>query len=152
MSVDAARITHFSPDKLKRLGKAPDEVFEILYRELTKADFIIAHNLLGFDVFLIKEWCLLKNLPWEPFLPKMVDTNCLAKGIELKIPYKNGDNFLAYQYRLYHKKQKGLKTNLTFLGKSHNIEHDYENLHDALNDIELLIKVWEKMKYQLCQV
>ena len=40
--------------------------------------------------------------------------------------------------------QKGLKTNLTLLGKEAGIEFDYNNLHDALNDVRLLQLIWDK--------
>ena len=46
-------------------------------------------------------------------------------------------------------RKKGLRTSLGALGKSNNIQHDYANLHDALVDLELNIKVWDKLKYQI---
>ena len=46
-------------------------------------------------------------------------------------------------------RKKGLKTSLGALGKSYLIDHDYEKLHDALVDLELNSKVWDKIKLQI---
>ena len=35
------------------------------------------------------------------------------------------------------------------MGEEFGIEHDYDKLHDALVDLELNIKVWDKIKYQI---
>ena len=59
------------------------------------------------------------------------------------------DNFLEYQYRSVAKRVKGVKTNLTAMGKAYNIEHDYDKLHNALVDLELNLKVWNKLKHQI---
>ena len=59
------------------------------------------------------------------------------------------DSLLEYQYRLSTKKKKGIKTNLTALGKEYDIDHDYKNLHNALVDLELNVKVWQKLKWKV---
>ena len=46
-------------------------------------------------------------------------------------------------------RKKGIKTNLAALGRSYGIDHEYDNLHNALVDLELNIKVWDKLKYQI---
>ena len=49
----------------------------------------------------------------------------------------------------YHKRKKGIRTNLTALGKEFDIDVDYDNLHDAVNDLMLNIEVWNKLKWQI---
>jgi len=44
---------------------------------------------------------------------------------------------------------KGVKTNLTAMGKHYNIEHDYSKLHNALVDLQLNLKVWNKLKWEI---
>ena len=56
---------------------------------------------------------------------------------------------LEYQYQMINMKAKGIKTNLTVIGKEMEIEFDPETLHDALNDIKLLFKVWQKVKFMV---
>ena len=67
----------------------------------------------------------------------------------MEIPYKAGSNFAEYQYRIYNTRRKGIRTSLPVLGKELDVKHDYENLHNALVDLELNLKVWNKLKYSL---
>jgi len=59
------------------------------------------------------------------------------------------ESLIEYQYKLLHTYKKGIKTNLTALGKDYTIDHDYENLHNAIVDLELNLKVWNKIKFQV---
>ena len=67
----------------------------------------------------------------------------------MDIPYKTEEDFTEYQYRIYNTRRKGVKSNLTYLGKEFDIEHDYANLHNALVNLELNLKVWNRLKYSL---
>jgi hypothetical protein len=67
----------------------------------------------------------------------------------MDIPYKPGEDFIEYQYRIYNTRRKGIRTNMTALGKEFDIKHDYENLHNALVDLGLNLKIWNKLKYSL---
>ena len=92
---------------------------------------------------------LLKGLKVNHLVNKILDTNCLAKGIKYGIPKMPKESLLEYQYKLLHTYRKGIKTNLTALGKDYSIEHDYDNLHNAIVDLELNLKVWNKIKFQV---
>jgi hypothetical protein len=35
------------------------------------------------------------------------------------------------------------------LGKEFSIEHEYDRLHDAIIDLKLNLKVWNKLKYMI---
>ena len=48
-----------------------------------------------------------------------------------------------------HTRRKGVRTNLISLGKEFKIEHNYDKLHDAIVDLELNLKVWNQLKYQI---
>lgn len=146
----AAEITRYSQKTMERLGVTPKEVFPTIQDWLDKADWIIAHNMLNFDLYLIKDYYRLFGFGYKHLIDKILDTNALAKGVKLNAPYRPEEgSLIEYQYRMAHIRQKGLKTNLTALGKGYGIEHDYENLHDALIDLDLNLKVWNKMKWQL---
>jgi len=56
---------------------------------------------------------------------------------------------LEYQYKIMHTRRKGVRTSLAYLGKEFKIEHDHSKLHDALVDLELNLKVWNQLKYQI---
>ena len=70
----------------------------------------------------------------------------MARGVKFNEKFKPDTDFLEYQFRLNDKRVKGVKTNLQALGKEFRIEHDYDNLHNALIDLELNIKVWNELK------
>ena len=66
----------------------------------------------------------------------------LARGLKSGELFKSDKDFLEYQYKMINYIRKGMKTSLSALGKENDIDHDYDNLHDALVDLELNIKVW----------
>ena len=109
----------------------------------------MGHNTLGFDIYLIKDYYKFMGKSSTHLYPKLIDTNAIAKAIKIGIPLGADENLLEYQYKAYHIRQKGIKTNLTALGKEFEIDIDYDNLHDAVNDLILNIKVWDKLKWQI---
>lgn len=145
---EAARITRFDPAVHKRLAILPDEAFGKFWSLLESADHIVMHNGLKFDLYLLKDYARMMSKEWKWIVPKIIDTNSVAKGIKMNIPFKIKDGtFLEYQYRMANVIVKGVKTRLAVLGKEYGIAHDYENLHDAIIDLELNIKVWNKLKF-----
>lgn len=149
ISEDAARITRYDHNKVKKNGRKIEEIFPTIKDWLDHSDYIIGHNILGFDIYLIKELYKTMGCHWDHIMNKIIDTNCIARGIKYGLPYKKNDSMLEYQYKIYHTKRKDVKSSLTFLGKENGIEHDYDKLHDALNDLDLNIKVWNKLKWQI---
>jgi len=149
ISDDAARITRYDPLKMKRIGVAEEDVFPTIRDWLENCDFIVGHNILGFDIFFIRELYKKHKLSYRHLVNKIIDTNCLAKGLKLSMPYKQKDNLLEYQYKTLHTIKKGVKTRLEVLGKEYGIEHNYENLHDAVTDLELNLKIWNKLKWSV---
>ena len=147
---EAARITNFSLKKYQSRALDYSGVFPTIEDWLDNADYIIGHNILGFDIYLIKGFYEKMGKSYTHLLDKVLDTYCIAKGIKTDFPYKHEDNtFLEYQYKMLNKITKGVRTNLKSLGKEYNIDHDYDKLHDALVDLELNLKVWNKLKWQV---
>jgi DNA polymerase III epsilon subunit-like protein len=149
VSVEAARITRFNPVDYDKRKIKFEEIFPTIEDWLDNADYIVGHNILGFDIYLIKDFYNYVGKDYRHLMPKIIDTNCIARGIKFELPYRTSENFLEYQYKLVHERRKGIKTNLTALGREFQIEHDYDRLHDALVDLELNLKVWNQLKYQL---
>lgn len=149
ISEDAARITRYNQKKIDRIGVKPEEVFPTIQDWLDNSDYIVGHNVLGFDIYLIKDLYETHGADWKPLVNKFIDTNCLARGVKFSEEYRQGDDLLAYQYRMYNKRKKGVRTNLTALGKEYEIDHDYDKLHDAIVDLKLNIKVWNKLKWMI---
>jgi DNA polymerase III epsilon subunit-like protein len=151
ISEDAARITRYSQSKIDKDGLTPEEVFPTIKDWLDNADYIVGHNVLGFDLYLIKGYYEYMGEDYHGLTEKIIDTNCLARADKFNMPYSKEayDSLLEYQYKLLYKRQKGVKTNLTALGKEYDIDHDYDNLHNALVDLELNVKVWQKLKWKV---
>ena len=89
------------------------------------------------------------GLDYKHIAPKMIDTNCLAKGVKLGLRLASNESLLAYQYKLLHIRKRGVRTNLKALGKEYEIDFDENKLHEALYDLELNIKVWNKLKWMI---
>tara|TARA_Y100001938_G_scaffold148199_1_gene231263 strand:- start:2935 stop:3573 length:639 start_codon:yes stop_codon:yes gene_type:complete len=149
ISDDAKRITRYNESFVNKNGKEPKDVFPIIKKWLDGADYIVGHNIIGFDIYLIKEMYKMFGEDYKHLVPKLIDTNCIARGIKMEIPYKPEEDFTEYQYRIVNTRRKGVRSSLTALGKEFNIDHDYDKLHNAIVDLELNLKVWNKLKYAL---
>ena len=145
---EAARITRYSEKAMQNGGVTPEEAFPTIQDWLDNADYIVGHNILGFDVYLIKDYYKHMGLDYRHLMHKIIDTNCLARGIKYDLPYKQEQELLTYQYKVVHERRRGVKSGLAYMGKELNIEHDYDKLHNALVDLELNVKVWNKLKWQ----
>ena len=147
---EAARITRYSDKAMQKKGIPPEEAFPTVRDWLDNADHIIGHNILGFDIYLIKDYYKHMGLDYKHLMHKIIDTNCLARGIKYDLPYKQEQGLLTYQYKVVHeRRRKGVRSSLSYMGKEFNIEHDYSKLHNALVDLELNVKVWNKLKWQI---
>ena len=62
ISKEAARITKYSEAKVQKLGLSPEEVFPTIDDWLQNCDHIVGHNVLGFDIYLIKGFYKIKEL------------------------------------------------------------------------------------------
>ena len=149
VSKEAARITRFSPLEHSKRALPVEDIFPTIKEWFEKADYIVGHNILGFDIYLIKYLYEHMGEEYLHLMPKIIDTNCIARGLKCGIFYKPGDDFLEYQYKIYHTRRKGIRTSLTALGKEFKIDADWDNLHDAIVDLELNLEVWNQLKYQI---
>jgi len=149
LSKGAAIITKFNKNKYDSLKKPYDEVFEEMENWLSDCDHIVGHNVLGFDIYLINNYYKKMGVDYMHIAPKMIDTNCLAKGVKLGLRLASNESLLAYQYKLLHIRKRGVRTNLKALGKEYEIDFDENKLHEALYDLELNVKVWNKLKWMI---
>jgi DNA polymerase III epsilon subunit-like protein len=149
VSKEAARITRFDMKKYMLRAIPYDEIFPTMDDWLSNSDYIAGHNILGFDIYLIKEYYATMGKEYKHLLPKVIDTMCLARGVKSGNYYKQGEDLLTYQYKMLHTRTKGMRTNLISLGKEYEIKHDYSRLHDAIVDLELNLKVWNKIKWMV---
>ena len=150
LSEGAARITGFSKKEYEGKCRAPNQVWEEFSQDLfDENNIIIGQNLLGFDVYMVDVWRKLIGRPLEQdYISRIIDTKSLATAIAKNIPFTGGD-FINWQYRLLHYRERGLKTSQAFLLKHYGIDHDPKRLHDALYDIEMNFKIFQKQLFDL---
>lgn len=150
ISPEAAEKTRYDQSKVDSKGVKPEEAFKYLKEYIDWADYIIGHNVLGFDIYLIYEFYKMFKTPTNKMVNKFIDTNAIAKGVKLGFPFNpQSESFLEYQYRMINFRQKGLKTRLEILGQEYQIDFDPNMLHDAIYDLTLNKKVWDKLKFQV---
>tara|TARA_Y100000593_G_scaffold90842_1_gene178169 strand:- start:991 stop:1632 length:642 start_codon:yes stop_codon:yes gene_type:complete len=151
LSEDARRITRFNDKKYLKSAVPPEFVLKefesYIYNEEYK---VVGHNILGFDVYvhgILRRLCGLK--PDFSYIKRCIDTNCIAKAIKNQISFSQEDKFYNWQYKLQNERFKGVRTNLKQLCKDYDVEFDEGKLHDALYDIEVNFKVFNKQLWDI---
>lgn len=152
---EAARITKYSESKFRKRAIDHKKAFEQMEPWFDECDYIVGHNFLGFDIYLLKGYYECMGKDYSHLVEKIIDTNCLSRGIKYEMPFRrrNGkasrEELMLYQYKIMNTKKRRVKSRLEALGKEYDIQHDYDTLHDALSDLQLNIKVWNKLKLQI---
>jgi DNA polymerase III epsilon subunit-like protein len=82
------------------------------------------------------------------YIDRIIDTLSLARAIE-KNDEPDMDNFIYWQYKWVNFFQRGLKTSQLALLKKYNIDHDKSRLHNALYDIEMNFKIFQKQIFDI---
>jgi len=150
VSEGAAKVTGFSMKEYSKKSLAPNKVWEEFSEVLfDKRNLIVGQNLLGFDVYMVDVWRrqMARDLNQE-YVSRIIDTKALATAIAKDIKYTDGD-FINWQYKLLHYRERGLKTSQGFLLKHYGIDHDPKRLHDALYDIEMNFKIFKRQLFDL---
>lgn len=150
VSPDAARITGFSTEEYERRAEDPRIVYQDLSKYLFNPEYIvIGQNFLGFDAYMLNVWA--KGIGLESdfsYLDRVIDTKSLAAAIAKQI-LPDRTNFLSWQYKMLHIRERGLKTSQASLLKTYTIDHDPKRLHDALYDIEMTYQIFLKQIYDI---
>jgi hypothetical protein len=151
-SKGAEKMAHsYSEDRMKAEGVAPKEAFDILSEGLNWCDGIAGHNILGFDVYLIRAMYERMGRKCPDILGKkrVFDTFAIAKGVLNNIPYQKEDDFIYYQYKMLNTYIKGSKTSLSKVAAYYDIPVNEKLTHDGVYDLAINIQVWNKLKYQV---
>lgn len=150
ISADAARITGYRQSVVEERGQDPLLVAQKVYDSLKSADYIVGHNVLGFDYYVANSFFRKVGLGSYHFIDKLIDTNCLIRGLKTGYLFKPGlDNLVEYQYKMFHHRVKGVKTSLGVVAKEYGIVIDETRLHDATYDLQLNFEVFKKVIFQV---
>lgn len=153
VSKQAALITGFNWDEYKRKAIPPLEVYNRINPYLQNPDYIIIwHNGLPFDSMIWAILCRAAGMPVDySYLERSIDTNQCAKMIKrgFKPDRSTLPAFLAQQIKLTGFFERGLKTNLTSMGKEFGIDFDYSTMHIGANDVKCNKLVFNEMLWKL---
>lgn len=148
VSKRAAEITRFSYEKYDRVAIDPVLALDEFEKYLYDPEYLIlGQNLLGYDIYIHNTWRRLCGRPSDySYLYRVYDTNCLAKAMkkEMKV---GEENHFRFQWKLTNFYEKGMKTSLGALCKEFEIPVDENKQHDALYDIDINKKVFDKLKW-----
>lgn len=153
VSPGAARATHYNPFIVEKEAKPAKEVLEHFWRYLYNKDYtILFHNGLGYDVQINNVARRELELPPDySFVPRILDSNAIARGLKMGLKPKEGENLMAWQYKMLNIRAKGVKTSVLALCKEHSIECDENRLHEATYDTErtydILRELEKRMNY-----
>lgn len=151
ISEGAAKATRFDYNGYKNKAEDPKIVLEEFWSHLNNPELVcVGHNLLNFDIYINN--IMRRELGFKndfSYINRTIDTNSLARAIKKDIKQVERDKWYETFLRLSNFVEKGLKTSLTTLGKENNIVVDYDNLHDANEDIKLNYLVFKKLLWQI---
>lgn len=151
MAKGAAYATSFSEEKWRKLGEDPREVMLGFNEFLNDSDVICGHNILGFDWHVYNNTCRRLNIETVNWNSKIVfDTFAIFKGLKSERPYKSGEPFLPYQFKMisWIVRKKGYAT-LSVAAQELGIEVEQERLHDSSYDIVLCNEVFKKLLWKV---
>ena len=151
ISEGAAKHTRFNYEIYKKYARPQEEVLDIFEKYLYDDKYIrLGHNIFHFDIFLHNQWRRInkRKTNWS-YLNNTLDTDSIARAwkIGAKGIKRNEWTQSMFKYKSY--KEKGMKTNLTALGKEFGIEYNYDTLHDGLNDCVLDYLVFKQLMYKI---
>lgn len=148
ISEGAAKITRFDMEVYKQKAEDPIKILDEFEKYLNDKDIILGgQNLFNFDIYVLKIWREALNRKNDySYLDRTIDTNSIARAIKKGVKQIKPEERKMMMFRFGNYVEKGLKTNLTALGKEFNIVVNYEELHNSIKDVKLTAMVWEKLK------
>lgn len=149
VSKEAQRITGFDSKVYNEKAEPAEDILkdfeELLYSHEYSSMF---HNGLNYDVYIHNLWRRLCGKKSDySYLSRCYDTSAILKGYFKKWE-PDLANFFKWQAQMNNHVEKGLKTNLTQMGKEFKIDHDYNSLHDAGSDVTLMHKIFTNLLYK----
>jgi hypothetical protein len=124
----------------------PTAVLDEFEEHLYNPEIIpIAHNGLGFDVYLHNTHRKVLGRPSDySYIPRFIDTYAAAKGWKLQYNWE-GKNRIAAQYQLLDHRVRGMKASIKALCKEFEFEYDETKAHSATYDVSRMDLIFRKL-------
>lgn len=151
LSEGARQITGFNESSYLSSAEDPKVALEAFVNDISDPNcYIVGHNILGFDVYILEAACRNAGVELDPsYIDRCIDTNCLAKAIEMNIEFNKNSSFIEWQYKLCDIRQRKVKTSISHLLKKYKIQHNEGMLHNALYDINVNFKIFRKQLWEI---
>lgn len=144
VSPDAAKVTGFDYNKVKKYGKNPLEIYKLFNSYFRNEKYILnGYNVLGFDIYIEKQWAKYLDQHHDfSYLNRIYDSYAIAKSKKLNRKLDTSD-MLKSQFRILSIKAK-LKCKLFMVAQEYGLNVDESKLHDALYDVTLNNQIFRK--------
>lgn len=151
VSEDAAKVTGFNYDNYVKQAEDPFVVYKEFMDLISQDDVIIVgQNILGYDIYILGVIARKLGLDIDySFVNRIFDTKAIATALAKGNKTPDKDDFIAWQIKWLHYRERGLKTNQKRLLEYYDIKFDEKKLHDALYDIEKNFEIFIKQLWEL---
>lgn len=151
VSEDAAKVTGFDKKDYESKAEDPAVVFKEFMDLISQDDVIVVgQNILGYDLYILGVIARNLNIIMDySFINNCFDTKAIATALAKGNKTPDKDDFIGWQIKWLHYRERGLKTNQKFLLQHYEIDFNEAKLHDALYDIEKNFEIFQKQLWQL---
>jgi DNA polymerase III epsilon subunit-like protein len=151
VSEDAAKVTGFDKKDYESKAEDPAVVFKEFIDLISQDDVIVVgQNILGYDLYMLGVIARNLNIIMDySFINNCFDTKAIATALAKGNKTPDKDDFIGWQIKWLHYRERGLKTNQKFLLQHYEIDFNETKLHDALYDIEKNFEIFQKQLWEL---
>ena len=151
VSEDAAKVTGFDKKDYESKAEDPAVVFKEFMDLISQDDVIVVgQNILGYDLYMLGVIARNLNIVMDySFINNCFDTKAIATALAKGNKTPDKDDFIGWQIKWLHYRERGLKTNQKFLLQHYEIDFNEAKLHDALYDIEKNFEIFQKQLWEL---
>ena len=151
VSEDAAKVTGFDKKEYESKAEDPAVVFKEFMDLISQDDVIVVgQNILGYDLYMLGVIARNLNIIMDySFINNCFDTKAIATALAKGNKTPDKDDFIGWQIKWLHYRERGLKTNQKFLLQHYEIDFNEAKLHDALYDIEKNFEIFQKQLWEL---
>jgi DNA polymerase III epsilon subunit-like protein len=151
VSEDAAKVTGFDKKDYESKAEDPAVVFKEFMDLISQDDVIVVgQNILGYDLYILGVIARNLNIIMDySFINNCFDTKAIATALAKGNKTPDKDDFIGWQIKWLHYRERGLKTNQKFLLQHYEIDFNEAKLHDALYDIEKNFEIFQKQLWEL---
>jgi len=151
VSEDAAKVTGFDKKEYESKAEDPAVVFKEFMDLISQDDVVVVgQNILGYDLYMLGVIARNLNIVMDySFINNCFDTKAIATALAKGNKTPDKDDFIGWQIKWLHYRERGLKTNQKFLLQHYEIDFNEAKLHDALYDIEKNFQIFQKQLWEL---